>query len=105
MPVISLGDRLPCPIGRLEVLKNNPGLRVLVRSVAPDVKIARASAGFSLARASKPRVLIGGMIDNQLGYDSDAATMSLAQEKLEILQGAVVGMNTSIVGDVVAVVF
>ena len=49
-------------------------------------------------------MLIGGMVDDQLGDDLEAAPMRFAHEMAEILARAVRGMDVVIVGDVVAVV-
>src|SRR5690606_459192 len=39
VPVELFGNRIPCPVGRLRVRKDDPGARVLVRIVAPHVEI------------------------------------------------------------------
>src|ERR1700730_10004115 len=105
MPVIGFSNLVPGPVGRLEVFKNDPGLWIFFLTVAPNVKIALAGTRFCSARALKPRVLVGRVVDDQLGNNADTAPMSLAQEKLEIMQRAVIGMDIRIVSDVIAVVF
>ncbi len=49
-------------------------------------------------------MLVGSVVQHQLGDDAQAAPVRLAQKTLEILQRAVRGMNVGVVGDVVAVV-
>src|SRR4051812_48574550 len=40
MPKISAGDRIPAPIGRLEVLENDARFAVFIRCIAPHIPIA-----------------------------------------------------------------
>ncbi len=40
MPVIGLGDRIPSPVRRLEILEDDPRVFVLVGRIAPDIEIA-----------------------------------------------------------------
>src|SRR5438045_5490094 len=49
-------------------------------------------------------MLIAGVIDHQLGDDTQAALMGLAQKGLEIVDRAVAGMDSRVIGDVVSVV-
>ena len=42
MPVISLRDRIPGPVGSFEILEDDARLFVFLRRVAPDVEIAPA---------------------------------------------------------------
>ena len=104
VPVIGLGDGIPGPIGGLEVFENNPRLLIALLAVAPDVKFARAAARLGLARALKPGMLVGSVIDDQLGDHANAAPVRLAQKDSEILQRAVIGMDAGVVGDIVTVV-
>ena len=57
-----------------------------------------------MTRSLEPGMLIGGVIDDQLDHDLQAACMRLAQELTKVLHGAVVRMHAQVVGDVVAVV-
>ena len=105
MPKVGLGDGVPGPIRKLEVFEDDPGFLIFVLVIAPDVEVARAAAGFGDPRPLKPRVLIGSMIDNQLGDHPDAALVGLVEKVLEIMERAVVRMDAVVIGDVVAVVF
>ena len=49
-------------------------------------------------------MLIGGVVDDQLGDDADAAPVRLVDEALEVVERAVARMDVLVVGDVVAVV-
>ena len=57
-----------------------------------------------MARPLEPRVLVGGVIDDQLGDDLQVAAMGLADETAEIAHRAVGRVDAAIVRDVVAVV-
>ena len=82
VPVIGLGHRVPGPIGGLEVLEDDARLLVLVRRVAPDVKVARRGCPVSApARRLKPGMLVRGVIEHQLGDHPQAAPVRLAQEQ------------------------
>ena len=49
-------------------------------------------------------MLVGGVVEDQLGDDAQAALVGLADERLEVAQRAVLGLTLGVVGDVVAVV-
>ena len=104
VPVVGAGDRVPGPVGGLVVLEDHPHARVAVGGVAPDVEVAPAAAGLGPAGALEPRVLVGGVVEHQLGDDPQAPTVGLLQEALERLEVAVARVDVAVVGDVVAVV-
>ena len=64
--------------------------------------MARARAGE--AGALEPGVLVGGVVDDELGDDAQAALMGLAHEDAEIRHRAVARIDVAVIGDVVAVV-
>ena len=105
MPVVGLGHRVPAPVGGLEILEDDPCVLVLLRVVAPDVKVALRAAGRRVPRALKPGMVVGGVIDDQLGDHPDAVIVGCFEKLLEVVERAVMGMNARVVGDVVAVVF
>src|SRR4029077_6504656 len=105
VPKVGFSDGVPGPIRKLKVFEDDACVLIFVLVIVPDVEVARAAAGFGDPRPLKPRVLVGGMIDNQLSDDPDAALVGLVEKKLEIMQGAVVRMNAVVIGDVIAVVF
>src|SRR5262245_19118676 len=49
-------------------------------------------------------MLVGGVIEDELGNDADSAAMRFAQERLEVGQGAVRRMNACVVRYVVTIV-
>src|SRR5215510_9861534 len=40
MPVVSFRNWIPSPIGRFEILEDNPNIFVFVRTVAPNVEVS-----------------------------------------------------------------
>ena len=72
--------------------------------VAPDVKIAPLAAGLGAAGFLKPLVLVGGVVDHQLGDDAQAALVGLAQKLLEVGQVAVNRIDAAIIRNVITLV-
>src|SRR5437667_12378680 len=104
MPVVGAGDGVPTPVGRLEILEDEPGLFVALGTVAPDVEVPPGAAWFGGTGALEPRVPIRGVIADELGDDPDAAVVGFADEGLDVRERAVVGVHGRVVGYVVAVV-
>ena len=104
VPVVGVGDRVPRPVRRLEVLEDDPRVAVFVRRVAPDVEVAFNGTGRGAAGALEPGVLIAGVVDDQFRDDPQTARVRFLQEGLKIVQRAVAGVDIVIVRDVVAVV-
>ena len=78
--------------------------RVTLGRVAPDVEVALGRAGRGAPGPLEPGMLVGGVVQHQLGNDANAAAVGLLDEQLEVGQRAVVGVDGGVVGDVVAVV-
>src|SRR3546814_8159620 len=55
-------------------------------------------------RPLEPGMLVGGVVDDQLGDHPEAAAVRLLHEAPEVPHGAVGGVDLAVVGDVVAVV-
>ena len=104
VPVIRLGRVVPAPVRRLGVGEDDPHALVLLIRVAPHVEVALRRARRRPARRLEPRMLIGGVIDDELGDDADPAAMRLGDEPIEILERAVARMDVLVVRDVVPVV-
>ena len=104
VPVVLLGDRIPRPVRGLEVLEDDPRLAVLVGIVAPDVEVAPRAAARGAAGPLEPRMLVRGVVADQLGDHPQPAPVRLADELAHVAQRAVVGVDAEVVGDVVAVV-
>ena len=104
VPVIGAGDRVPGPVGPLGIDEDDARAGVFLVVVRPDIEVALRRAGLRPPRALEPRMLVGGVVDHQLGDHPHAARMRRGDEALGVGQRAVVGMHAAIVGDVVAVV-
>ena len=104
VPVVGLGGVVPAPVRGLGVGEDDADAVVLPVGLAPDVELALGRAGGRPPRRLEPRVLVGGVVDDELGDDADVAAMRLRHEALEVLHRAVARMDVLVVGDVVAVV-
>ena len=105
VPVVLPGDRVVGPVRLLGVGEDDPRLGKLLVVVVPDVERALGRFFRRAARALEPRVLIRGVVDDQLDEDLEVPIVRGADECLEVVERAVAGMDAAIVGDVVAVVF
>ena len=103
VPVVLPGDRVPRPVRRLGVDEDDPRVLVAVVGVRPDVPVAlrRARVG---ARLLEPRVVARGVVHDEVGDHADAALVRRVDERAEVVERAVVGMDRVEVGDVVAAV-
>jgi hypothetical protein len=63
--------------------------------VAPDVEVALGRALGRAARGLEPRVLVGGVVDHQLGDHAQAAPVRLVDEGAEVVERAVGGCTFS----------
>ena len=104
MPVVGLRGVVPAPVRRLGVGEDDPDAVVLPVGLAPDVEVALGRAGRRAARRLEPRMLVRGVVDDQLGDDADAAAVRLLDEAIEVRERAVARMDVLVVRDVVAVV-
>jgi hypothetical protein len=101
--VVLPGDRVPGPVGLLRVLEDDADALVLLIRVAPDVVVpvrgVRVPPGLL-----EPRVLVGRVVQHQVGDDPDAALVGGRGEGLEVLDRAEGRVDAVEVGDVVPVV-
>jgi hypothetical protein len=104
VPVVGPSDGVPGPVGRFEVLEDDARFSVTLRRVVPHVEVAFGGARCCAARPLEPRVLRGGVVDDQLGDDPQPTMVGLVEEAAEVVQRAVVGVDACVVGDVVAAV-
>jgi len=104
VPIVGPRLRIPGPIRRLEVLEDDARLLVAVGGVAPNVEIAPRAIGPGAPRALEPTVLVGSVVQHQLGDHAQAPLVRLAQKRLEIAQRTVDRVDVGVVGDVVAIV-
>ena len=104
VPVVGVGFLVERPVRAFEVLEDDAHFAIAIGRVAPDVIVARGAARRSAARALEPRVLVAGVVAHELGDDAQAAGVGLADERLDVTQRAVIGVDAGVVGDVVPVV-
>ena len=104
MPEVGAGHRVPGPVAGLGVEEDDPRAVILLVGVGPDVVVARRRAGLGAAGALEPGVLIGGVVDDQLGDHPQTATVRLLDETPGLGQGAVIGADRLVFADVVAIV-
>ena len=104
VPVVRAGFRVPRPVRLFGVEKDDAGAGVSLIGIAPNIESARGRARLGRARALKPGVLVRGVVDDELGDDSDAAGVGGAHEAAHVGRGAVVWMHAPVLGDVIAVV-
>ena len=103
VPVVLTGDRIPGPVGHLGVDEDDPRFRIAVVRVGPDVPLAfrrrRVRAGLL-----EPGVVARGVVHDEVGDHADAALVRRLDERVEVVDRAVVGVDRVEVGDVVATV-
>src|SRR4051812_33566902 len=100
-----MNSRVPRPVGDLEVLEDDPCFTVLLGRVAPDVKVAVGTTRRRPASPLEPWMLVGSVVQYQLGDDAQVASMRLAEEDLQLAQCPVSGIDVGVISNVVAVVF
>src|SRR5690606_9237345 len=104
MPEIGFRHGIPGPVGSLEILENDARFLIALDIVAPYVELPLGGARRRPPRSLEPGMLIGGMVEHELGDDADSPPVSLGQEGAEIVQGAVGGIHGAIIGYVVSVI-
>ena len=103
VPEVLAGNRVPGPVRGLGVPEDDPGSLIHLVGVAPDVVVS-LGRGRVAAGLLKPRVLVGRMVDHEVGDDSNATRVGGLGERLEVRDGADRGMDLPEIGDVVTVV-
>ncbi len=104
MPEIGFGNRIPSPIGGLEIFEDDAGIAIFPRIIAPDVKVPVWGTFRRTAGSLKPGVLIGCVIEDQFGDDAKASFVGELKEGAEIVDRPVAGIYGEVVGDVIAIV-
>ena len=104
VPEIGLGFGVPRPVGAQRIDEDDARAGIFLVAVGPDVEIALGRARRRHAGALEPGVLVGGMVDHQLGDDADAEPVGFLDQLLHVVEGAVLGMHRGVFGDVVAVI-
>src|SRR5262249_50740395 len=101
--IVLAGHRVPGPIRLLGVLEDDANALVLLVGVAPDIEIAVGRVRV-FARLLEPRMLVGCVVEDEVGDDAHAALVGGRGEGGEFLDRSQGRMNAVEVGDVVAVV-
>ena len=104
VPVVGAGDVVPGPVRDLEVLEDDAGVLIALVGLAPDVEVAIGAARLGVARALEPRVLIGGVVADQLVDHAHAPAMCFLDEAVHVTELSEKRIHVGVVGDVVAVV-
>src|SRR5207244_6280643 len=100
--VVRARHGIPGPVRRLGLVKDDAGVAVALIRVAPDIEITRGRACRRPPRRLKPRVRIGGMVDDELRDDPQTPAMGGVEESLEIVERAVAWIDQRVVRDGVA---
>ena len=103
VPVVLLADRVEGPVGGLGVDEDDPGVLVLLVVVGPDVVVAVGPVGV-VAGLLEPRVLVAGVVHDEVDDDAHAALVGGVDELHEVGEVAELGQDGGVVGDVVAAV-
>ena len=103
VPVVLLAHRVEGPVGRLGVDEDDPRVLVLLVVVGPDVVVAVRSVRVA-AGLLEPRVLVAGVVHDEVDDDAHAALVRGVDELDEVGEVAELGQDGGVVGDVVAAV-
>jgi hypothetical protein len=103
VPVVLAAHRVPRPVGRLGVEEDDARFGPALVRVRPDVPVAARAAGVA-AGLLEPRVVGRRVVHHQVCDHADPALVGLLDERLEVVDRPVVGMDGVEVGDVVAAV-
>src|ERR1700743_796933 len=103
MEVPLAGSLVVVPGGFLDAGENDAVVCVLRLFLRPHVPVA--IFGFWIrSRVEKPRMFVGGMVDDEVDDHADAALLAAVRELNEVAESSVAGIDVVIVGDVVTVV-
>src|SRR6185437_4019993 len=95
---------IPGPVRFLGVGGDDQRTMVFLVGVTPDIPVTRARALRAALGPLEPVVLVGGVVDDELGDDAKAALLGLLDKALEVLHRPEIGIDRAVIGDVVAVV-
>ena len=103
VPVVLLAGVVPGPVRALDVGEHDSGVGPLLVVVVPDVPV-RLGVVPRRPRLDEPRVLVAGVVHHEVGDDPDAAAVRVLQERHQVADAPVVGVDVEEVADVVAAV-
>jgi hypothetical protein len=104
VPVVGPGHRVPGPVRGLALGEEDPGPGETIGGVAPDVDAVPGAPRRGPSRPFEPGMLVGGVVEDELGDDAEPAPVGLADEAPQVGGRPVVGVDAAEVGDVVAAV-
>ena len=79
VPEVLLAHRVPGPVGRLGVDEDDPRVLVQLVGVGPDVEVAVRALGVA-ADCLEPRVLVAGVVHDEVDDHPHAALVRLVEE-------------------------
>ncbi len=103
VPEVLAADRVVGPVGGLGVDEDDAGVGVTGVVVGPDVVVAVGAVGV-LAGLLEPRVLVAGVVHDEVDDHAHAALVGGVHELDEVGQVAELRQDGGVVGDVVAAV-
>ncbi len=103
VPVVLLAHRVESPIRGFGVHENNSRVRVSGVVVGPHIEVTVGTIRVR-ARGLEPRMVGGGVVDDDVDNDADSAVVCLFDQLTEIVHGSVHGIDGGVVGDVVPAV-
>ena len=103
VPVVLAAHRVVRPVRGLGVDEDDPRVAVRLVAVRPDVPV-RLGAVRVGAGLLEPRMVRRGVVHDEVDDDADPALVRRRDERAEVLDRAVVGVDPVEVGDVVAAV-
>jgi hypothetical protein len=104
VPVIGFRHRIPGPIGFFRIVEDDAGTGITLIRVAPDIPVAGGGAGLGSACTLEPGMLIGGVVDHELGDDAELSALGFQHEAAKVRHRAEIGIDVVIVRNVIAVV-
>ena len=99
--VVLLCNRIPLPVGRLEMSEEDWRIAVALGIVTPDVDIALRAVLRGPARSLEPWMEIAGVIENQVEDDAHPLAMSRREKAMERCKITQIRMNACEIGDVI----
>ena len=103
VPVVLAADGVVRPVRDLGVDEDDPGVAVRLVRVRPDVEVAVRAVRI-LARGLEPGMVGRGVVHDQVDDHAHPALVGRLDERAEVLDRPVVGIDPVEVGDVVAAV-
>src|SRR3954451_13736790 len=100
VPIVGAGFGIPSPVRFLSIGENDARAEIALVGVAPDVPVACRGSRRASAGALEPAMLVGSVVDNQFGDDSEPTPLRFRHEAAKVLHGTEVRIDRAIVGDV-----